>query len=209
MPVLKDNNEPLVDLKKACPKLLFDLDRNRIKVEKTAFARKTVAKRLNRAISLLPLGLTFILVDAWRPQHIQEKHIRWYTKFLANKNRSWSKARVATEVKNYVHPSKGAYASGHLTGGALDISLAYKRGGKRLPLKSGKLTFQENALSHQSKLPGRIRKNREVMFTALLNAGFVNYHKEYWHWSYGDIRWAEITKNRRALYDINLKGFKK
>lgn len=202
MPIIKDNEEPLVDLKKECPALLFDLDKDRIKVEKSAFARATVAKMLNNAIKFLPPKMTFKLEDAWRPQHIQDKYFNWYLSFFGKKYPSWNKMKLINEVQKYVHPSKGKYASGHLTGGALDICLADRRSGKRLPLKSKKMTFQENANSRQSNLPRYIQKNREIMFQSLLKAGFVNYEKEYWHWSYGDIRWAEITRNKRAIYDV-------
>lgn len=134
MATIKDNGEPLVDLKKYCPELLLDLDADRKKIEKSAFARKTVAKRLKLAISLLPPEFTFKLADAWRPQHIQEKYFRWYTSFLSKQNPSWNRTRVVTEVKTFVHPSTGKYASGHLTGGALDLVLAYRTSGKRLEI---------------------------------------------------------------------------
>ena len=49
MPIIKDNGESLVDLKKYCTGLLLDLDHDRQKVEKSAFARVTVAKKLKKA----------------------------------------------------------------------------------------------------------------------------------------------------------------
>lgn len=202
MPILKDNKEPLVDLKKNCPKLLFDLDKIRIKYENTAFARKTVAQKINKAITLLPPELTLIITDAWRPQYIQEKYFNRYTLFFSKKNPSWNKNRVIAEVKKFVHPLNGKYVSGHLTGGAIDVNLAYRKSGKRLPLNSSRITFQENSLSNQSKLPRYIRRNREIMFSALQKAGFVNYPKEYWHWSYGDIWWAKRNKNKKAIYGV-------
>ncbi len=209
MPTIKDNGEPLIDLKKFCPKLKFDLDQDRKKLEKTAYARKTVAEKLNQAITLLPTGLTFKLADAWRPQYIQDKYFRWYILFLTKKHPSWNNERVIMEVKKYVHPSKGKYSSGHLTGGALDISLCYLKNGKRLPLKSSILSFQENATSFQPKLPKHIQANRKTMFDALSGAGFINYPKEYWHWSYGDIRWAERVGKKLAVYGIKSVSLKK
>jgi len=38
------------------------------------------------------------------------------------------------------------------------------------------------------------------MFKVLEKVGFVNYPKEFWHWSYGDIYWAKIKK--KAIYSI-------
>jgi D-alanyl-D-alanine dipeptidase len=62
------------------------------------------------------------------------------------------------------------------------------------------LTYQENAKSNQTKLPKYIKKNRKIMFDALTKAGMSNYPKEYWHWSYGDLWWAERNQKEYAIY---------
>jgi zinc D-Ala-D-Ala dipeptidase len=59
-----------------------------------------------------------------------------------------------------------------------------------------------SAKSFQEKLPQYIQKNRSIMFTALKKAGFSNYPKEYWHWSYGDIWWAKRNKKKTAIYGV-------
>jgi D-alanyl-D-alanine dipeptidase len=33
-------------------------------------------------------------------------------------------------------------------------------------------------------------------------AGFTNYPKEYWHWSYGDVMWAELNNKNTAIYGV-------
>jgi len=53
---IKDNKEPLVDIKKYCPGIIIDIDRTRIKTEKTAYVRKTVARMLHQAQLYLPKG---------------------------------------------------------------------------------------------------------------------------------------------------------
>ena len=197
---IKECNEPLVDIKKLCPNLVIDIGKQRMKKEKTAYLRKTVAEMIWRAKNELPKGMTFIIGDAWRPQYVQIEIMKWFIKRFSKKYPNWSKAKIIKEVEKYVAPSDGKYASGHMTGGAVDLRLL--KNGKKVPMKSSKLTYQENAESFQPKLPKYIQKNREIMFTALKKVGLSNYPKEYWHWSYGDIWWAKRNKKRTAIYGI-------
>jgi len=200
MIIIKESKEPLVDLKKFCPGVIIDLAKWRRKKEKTAHLRRSVAKMINKAKNSLPKGMTFIIGDAWRPQYVQEEIYQSFIKRFTRKNPAWTKSRIIKEVDKYVAPAEGKFASGHMTGGAVDIRLI--KNGRRVPMKSKRFTYQENALSVQPKLPKYIQGNRQTMFTALLKAGLSNYPKEYWHWSYGDIQWAQRNKKKIAIYGV-------
>ena len=50
------------------------------------------------------------------------------------------------------------------------------------------------------KIPEYIQKNREILFKAMKKAGFSNYSKEWWHWSYGDRGWAMRENKKFAIY---------
>jgi len=197
---IKECHEPLVDLEKYCPGVIIDLVRWRRKKEKTVYLRRSVAKMINKAKSFLPKGTTFIIGDAWRPQYVQQKIQQRFIGWFSYKNPTWSRKRVIKEIEKYVAPATGKFASGHMTGGAVDIRLI--KNGRRVPMKSNKLTYQENALSVQPKLLKYLQKNREIMFKALLKSGLSNYPKEYWHWSYGDIQWAQRNKKKIAIYGV-------
>ncbi len=133
--------------------------------------------------------MTFIIESAWRPQYLQKKIFQQFEKRFTIK-----------EAGKYVAPFKGRYASGHMTGGAVDLRLW--RNGRKVPMKSSKLTYQENAKSFQPKLPSYIQKNRQTMFNALRKAGLSNFSREFWHWSYGDIWWAKRNKKKIAIYGV-------
>lgn len=197
---IKECNEPLIDIKKLCPDLVIDLGKQRMGKEKTAYLRKTVAEMICRTKKELPKGMTFIIGDAWRPQYVQQKIMKWFIKRFSKKYPDWPKVKIVKEVEKYVAPSDGKYTSGHMTGGAVDLRLW--KDGKKVPMKSSKLTYQENAKSFQPKLPKHIQRNREIMFAALKKAGLSNYPKEYWHWSYGDIWWAKRNKKKIAIYGV-------
>jgi D-alanyl-D-alanine dipeptidase len=194
---IKDNGEPLVEVKKYCPDFVIQLDGKR-----KAYLRRSVVLRLKKARSLLPKGLTFIIRDAWRPAELQEKIRQEFIVMFQKKHPSWSKARAQQEAKKFVAESKGVFASGHMTGGAVDLRLINKKTGKRVPMRSRKLTYQENATPYQIKLPKHIQHNREIMYQALNSAGLTQCYNEFWHWSYGDAHWARRVGEKVAVYAI-------
>jgi len=196
---IKDCQELLVELAKECPKLLtFKNPRSNRK--RSFYVRKTIAKKLCQAQKYLPKGMKFLITFTTRSSEEQKKIFERFVKRFSNQHPSWTKSKVLREVKKYVHPFKGKYASGHLTGGAVDLTLW--KGGRRVAMNSLKLPYQENAKTTQPKLPAYIQRNRKIMFDALKKVGFSNYPKEYWHWSYGDIHWAKREKRKVVIYGI-------
>jgi D-alanyl-D-alanine dipeptidase len=199
--MLKANKEILVDLRKHCPGIKIHLDGNRLKLEKTAYTRLEVARRLRAAQKLLPAGWNFLVRDAWRPPYIQ---CEIYFEFLRRAREKYPRAseeQLREKIAKYVARWYGEKVSGHLTGGALDLRLIDKNG-RRLPMISRRLSYEENATPLQPKLAPHIQKNRKIMADALRAAGFYNNKNEYWHWSYGDYYWARANGRRAALYAV-------
>lgn len=201
MVTIKECGEPLVDVKKICPDLVVYLTRHREGKRRVAYLRETVAKMVCQAKKELPIGMTFIINDAWRPQYVQKKIFKRFMNFFSKQYPNWPKDKVIKVVKRYVAPSRGKFVSGHITGAAVDLRLW--KNGRKVPMGSPKLTYltyQENSKSFQPKLPKYIQKNREIMFNALRKAGLSNLSKEFWHWSYGDVWWAKRNKKKTAIY---------
>ncbi|HPL93305.1 MAG TPA: M15 family metallopeptidase [bacterium] len=197
----KNKTELLVDLKKYCPGIKIHLDGKRLQREKIAYLRLEVAKRLRQAQKLLPKGWNFVLRDAWRPAYMQ---CRIYYNFLEKARAKYpqaTEAELQKRIAKYVASWYGEKASGHLTGGALDLRLI-DQNGRRVPMISRKLSYEENARPLQLKLAAHIQKNRKIMADALRAAGFYNNKNEYWHWSYGDYYWARAHGRRAALYSV-------
>ena len=197
MSKIKDCGESLVKIKKFCPELVIASD---IEKDKTCYLRKTVVEKICRAQKLLPEGMTFYIESAWRSAEKQQNIFKHFVKKYQEKVPSCTTEKEAIKIAHkYVAPYKGKYASGHMTGGAVDLRL-YKNG-RQIPMRSSKLNYQENSKPFQPKLSNYLQKNREIMFKVLKKVGFFNNPKEFWHWSYGDIYWAEHN-NREAIYDI-------
>jgi D-alanyl-D-alanine dipeptidase len=88
-----------------------------------------------------------------------------------------------------------------MTGGAIDVRLINENG-KRLPMISRKLTYEENCLPVHNKLPEHLKRNRKIMVDALSAVGLSNNVHEYWHWSYGDYYWAKREGRKKAIYGV-------
>ena len=194
-PVIRECGEPLVDLKKACPGLVLRLDGG-----KRAYVRRQVARMLKRALRSLPKGMTFVIRDAWRSPDEQEGIFHGFVRRFGRQHPAWSGARVRNEAKKFVADARGKFASGHMTGGALDLRLI--KHGRRVPMRSRRLSYAENAHPHHKKLPAYLLKNRQIMYQAMSKAGFSQCHNEFWHWSYGDIYWAMRTGRKTAIYGV-------
>ena len=130
--------------------------------------------------------------------HLMTSKPKVFRERFQKQNPSWPKKDLVREVKKYVAPWQGKYASGHFTGGAVDLRLW--QNGRKVAMRSNHLTYQENALSFQPKLPKYLQQNRRLMFSALKKYGFANNSLEWWHWSHGDVYWAKYKNKKRAIY---------
>jgi D-alanyl-D-alanine dipeptidase len=204
--VIRENREPLVDVRRFCPNVVVKLGRGRMAREKTAYLRRSVAAMLGAASKRLPKGQQFIINDAWRPAFIQCQIFFDFVKKGERRYPGLSRAARMREIKKYVAPWKGVNASGHMSGGAIDLRIVDTRG-RKIPMRSRGLSYKENALSDQPKLPAVQKRNRALLSAALLAAGFSNYPLEYWHWSFGDYQWARRNGKPVAKYgavaDVN------
>jgi D-alanyl-D-alanine dipeptidase len=195
-----DNSEHLVDIKIACPTVVIDLTGSRSKNEDSFYLRETVAKMLQKASDLLPDGYKLIVADAWRPKSIQQKYFNAYLNKFKKENPKWPMAKLINYTSNFAISPDDEKRAGHLTGAAVDLGLW--KNGRRVPMNSLKISFQNNSLSNQEQLPTYIQNNRKLLSEVMSRAGFTNYPKEYWHWSYGDVMWAELNNKNTAIYGV-------
>lgn len=168
--------------------------------------RIEIRKRIEEASTTLPDGLAFMIFEAYRSRQQQQKI--WdplYAK-LQRENPRWDKDELYMETSRWISPPDG-FGSGHQAGAAVDITLATL---DQRPLDMGTSMNEQTMLSVTgSPVAKAIRKNRDLLITALAAQGLVNYPNEWWHFSYGDRLWAEITGQTHAFFepiDYDSKG---
>lgn len=169
--------------------------------------RESVYERLLVAAESLPEGLRFVLWDGWRSFELQSALFDILLGRIKAKgipeDEAYSQASVFVAI-----PSKEPESvSGHLTGGAIDLTLADSQG-HYLPMGGGFDETEEHSRTDYYDNPdlwsdGRAviaRDNRRLLVSTMEAAGFSNYPSEWWHYDYGNRNWAIRTKASHAFY---------
>lgn len=200
--LVKESNEPIVDLLKEFPELSFDLDRGHVQKQSKSIshARKIVGEKLVRAQSLLPDGIKLLVKECYRPMWVQKSFWDGYTSFLKKKFPDWSEQEIYNECSKLNAPLDVAP---HTTGGAVDLTLMDSNGqwldmGTEFnaePIKTENATY-----TAAPNISDEAKSNRRMLSDAMLASGFVNYPTEWWHWSYGDKYWALMEAKPYAIF---------
>jgi D-alanyl-D-alanine dipeptidase len=160
--------------------------------------RTEIRQRIKKASKALPDGLAFMIYEAYRSR--QQQQCLWdpvYTK-LQDEKPEWHADDLYTEASRWISPPDG-FGSGHQAGAAVDLTLATL---DRCPLDMGtKMNETSTPLTMTaSPVADNIRINRDILVSTLGEFGLVNYPDEWWHFSYGDRLWAEITGRTEAFF---------
>ena len=153
--------------------------------------RAGAARRLQQAQKKLPPGVFFKIYSAWRSE-AEQTHLR-EAALIKLKKRYPGKS--AAELNRLVGKQVAAAGiSGHQTGGAVDIGLCNAQG---VDLDMG-----GTYLRFDSKTPTRActTPHRQMLKRAMTGAGFINYPREWWHYSFGDQMWAAYSKKKTCFY---------
>lgn len=206
VPVI-DNHEPLVDLEELIQhqpshiKLAIGLTptgstdyRLQLRVE--------AAKRLLQAEQLLLKfssgQSSLMLTDAYRPLAVQRKHFNSIKQHLSEQG------LVGDELYNatLLYISDPDLVPPHSLGGTVDLTLVDIVTGNA-PDMGTVVDAVDTPLIytwHGGITDLSIRERRIWLFNAMHQAGFCNYAYEWWHYSYGDQRWALEYDQTTTLY---------
>ena len=176
------------------------------------YAREGVLARLQHASSLLPSHLRLIILDGWRSTDVQSFLFAECKNALATMYPDKPADEIFTMAQQYVaKPMKDVSTPApHSTGGSVDVVIA-DRAGKTLffgapfdfPGDISNTQYFENKLEQGDKLTKREEEalyNRRLLYFVMTQAGFVNFHCEWWHFEYGTQRWALATHADNAIY---------
>lgn len=196
---IEESGDPLVDLRTS-PLLRID-PRKQEENPTFCYVRDGVARRLLDAHAVLPEGLTLLLVEGFRPMHLQAAHFDRYREELRAMHPAWTDERIRREASRYVSPPD--IVPPHVTGGAMDLTLA-TADGQELDMGTRVNASPEESVgacyTAAPNVSHLARANRRVLGEAMTAARFVNYPTEWWHWSYGDRYWAYAVGGIAALF---------
>lgn len=158
--------------------------------------RSVVKDKIERASLTLPDGLYLMIFEAYRSAERQQEMWDEVYHNVQLLNPSFDEQQIYTQTATWISPPDG-FGSGHLSGAAIDITLATSRSN----LLDMGTDIQEFSLltPTQSDVQPQIKDNRNLLVSCLASQGLINYPSEWWHFSYGDRLWAELT-DRNYLY---------
>jgi len=199
-----DCREQLVNVRDYCRNIAIKKE-SPIKRMKSVLVRKTISDMLNKANSLLPKGYKLAIADGYRSIESQKKLFDEFCLELKKKHPSW-KDRIKKEASKFVSPID--VVPPHTTGGAVDVTILDKNGEE---LDMGSVFGELNIRSYTDydKISNIVKKNRKLLIKAMTKAGFVNYPREWWHWSYGDKCWAAVKRTDSIYRTVKFKEIDK
>lgn len=203
-----ENHEPMIDLKDQntiiygpSPEVPDNTDYTKM--------RKSVYEKVVKAQTMLPPGLRFCIYECYRSLGLQKLLFDTRYERVRRQHPDWPQDDIFTETTKLVSPVVNRDGSAnippHSTGGAIDIYLLDEQG-RAIDMGIHPKDWMEDldglvSLTDSTDISVEAQKNRKIMSSVLLAAGFVNYPTEYWHWSYGDRYWAYFANMPHAIYD--------
>lgn len=159
--------------------------------------RRVVRDKVIACSKALPDELCLMIFEAFRPRARQWELWNPVIADITRNNPGWSEARIYTEASRWVSPPDG-FGSGHQAGAAIDVKLARA---DRTELDFGGLMKGLSGVAPTNwPVSPEIRTNRDMLVTAMHGVGMMNYPDEWWHFSYGDRLWAEVTNQNKAFF---------
>ena len=191
---VNDCGEKLIDLTKKMKNVLISKY-----FTPPILLRESVVDKLIKARTMLPNGVDFLIGEGFRSTEAQQEYIFKRIKYLEPKYPNLNNSEIKEKVYETVAPIEIAP---HLTGGAIDITLANLEGneldlGTNFDLDD---YFDQSCFTNYQNLTKLQKDNRSILVNALKAVGLVNYPAEWWHWSYGDRYWALMKKEKTAIF---------
>lgn len=161
------------------------------------YVRKGVAHRLGVAAALLTIkddDLQLEVCYGYRALEIQKKNFEKQKKKL-EKDYNREEELLAATHRLVAVPE----VAGHPAGAAVDLRIL--RDGEPLDFGTDIWEFAKESYTFSPDISKVAERNRILLRSAMIAAGFIPYDGEWWHFSYGDKEWAKYTSEPFAIYN--------
>lgn len=188
---VNENNEKLIKIKNG--NIIVD------KRVKYPYLRESLLLKLNTVSETLEeKGYRLKIYDAYRSYDDQKKS--WEKRLKETRNEhpdaDIKELERLTSLK-VAKPTKGH--GGHQTGGAIDVTLIDKDGNE-LDMGTKYAEHNSKTRTDSKEITQKQMENRKILYNALIDADFVNFPAEWWHYCYGDNMWAAYKNKKKCMY---------
>jgi zinc D-Ala-D-Ala dipeptidase len=166
-------------------------------------------RQAENSLHTMDAGCRLQIFDAYRPVAVQQFMVDWtFQQQLSLHNLKVTdltpeqhRKILETVYQFWAVPSNDpATPPPHSTGAAVDLTLIDLEGN---PLDMGSEIDEISERSYPdyfSAINHHFHRNRTILKTAMISAGFNQHDREWWHFSYGDQLWAFDQKQPTAIY---------
>ena len=163
------------------------------------FLRESSAQALQRVeTALREEGFRLQLFDCYRPARAVRHFVRWAGDLQdqRTKARHYPNLDKQALLGEYIAP-----VSGHSRGATVDLTLVRCVGGGCDALDMGTPFdfFDPRAHTDAAEITAAQRENRSLLLQAMARRGFVNYPKEWWHYTF------QPEPTPRLAYDVPVR----
>jgi D-alanyl-D-alanine dipeptidase len=199
-----ENHDPLVDLADypfVCEPVYY---RQGLSDSPKLFTRQAIAGKLIHLQNTSLDSFRFKIWDPWRSPAVQHKLFSRTWEKMRLDHPEWDDVRLRSEVCVYVaDPTRADRVPSHSTGGSIDLTLINRTTGNELNMGTAfdHIGIEANpAFFENSSANPHARDNRRILGTAMLSVGFTQDPDEWWHFDYGNQKWAEAAAKGEAFY---------
>ncbi len=197
---IKDDNSPLISLKKSNFNLIF---------EPSVFkgykynVRESIYEKIGRISKILDKqNKRLIIRSVWRgfahQKLLRDRRVKIIKKDYPNK----SLEEINKIVSYFIAPEE---ESMHSTGGAVDALIYDLKKDSVMDFGNNvglHLELNKTCYPFYPDITPQVRKNRKLLINLFDEEGFVVDPKEYWHFDYGNAIWAIEKDKKYAKYGI-------
>jgi zinc D-Ala-D-Ala dipeptidase len=168
--------------------------------------RYGVRERLIRAAASLPDGIVLVVFDGFRPLMVQQHLYDFFGAEIARARPELSGEALRQAINEFVAvPNADPNCPPpHRTGGAVDVYLTDETTGEPLPMGTEPDSAEPESVTRwfEDHPQEPFTTNRRLLFHAMTSAGFTNYRGEWWHYDFGNQRWANCSGADSAMYGM-------
>ena len=196
----QESGEPLVQLHETDELYVINLGAEmRPYTNDHIFVRRTLRDKLLKAAQLIVSDYPDLMLQVhygYRHPQIQRERYNQFMEKIKNDSSITDKPQYAHTF--VAHPK----VAGHPTGGAVDVTLISRHAKEPIEMGTELREFCEHTLTFCPFISSKAWRNRQILRTAMIGAGFAPYDGEWWHYSYGDKEWAYFFNHPYALYGV-------
>lgn len=127
------------------------------------------------------LGYSLIVFDAYRPQSAVDFFFEWSKDLIDTINKSSYYPNISkSQLFDLGYIAK---KSGHSRGSTVDVSLVDMSTNTQIDMGSEYDFFGIQSSTFYSKISDLQKNNRMILYNIMINNGFKNYSKEWWHFT--------------------------